>query len=136
MQKIRHSVFETNSSSTHSISINALGTNNIINKLPVEDGVVKIYEGEFGWEQESYTDSAIKASYCFVYAKRDPQKLAMLSEVITNEMQAPVEFIATDDGYIDHQSWEICKEAFESKENLRNFIFNPNSVLTTDNDNK
>jgi hypothetical protein len=38
-------------------------------------------------------------------------------------------------GNIDHQSIEVCEEAFKSKEALRSFIFNPQSILMTDNDN-
>jgi hypothetical protein len=38
-------------------------------------------------------------------------------------------------GYIDHQSSDVCLEAFNSKETLKQFIFNTNSALYTDNDN-
>lgn len=57
--KIRRGIFETNSSSTHSIVI---GNNNedIKSMLPTE---IHFGSGEFGWEIDSYTDTQNKANY-------------------------------------------------------------------------
>lgn len=158
MKVTRHGVFETNSSSTHSIAIK--GGKYVLDKIPVEDGVCRIYPGEYGWEEEEYYDAATKASYCLTHLwsakegqdgyKVTPEKFAsreaMLRDVIQKATGAEkVEFIEGDDddyhkrGYIDHQSIEgdggAGEPAWASEESLRDFIFNDNSVLRTDNDN-
>ena len=61
----RLKAFETNSSSTHSISISpndpALNTN--INGKKI----VNVYTGEYGWEEDSYYGFADNASYVATY---------------------------------------------------------------------
>lgn len=151
MKVIRHGLFETNSSSTHSISISDKA--GVLDILPVEAGVCKVYPGEFGWEEDTYHGAVIKASYCLTHAKSRPEyglgdgerELQMLEEVIKENTGAEkVEFVPNDDGfhpwgYIDHQSIECDggagEPAFASKESLKSFIFNPDSWLKIDNDN-
>ena len=151
MKVTRHSVFETNSSSTHSISIDDTGV--LDDLLPVnEDGICYVLADEYGWEVEDYNDAATKASYCLVYAKTSGNDtcdclINMLTEAIKEVTGAKeVRYIPKDGeddyykwGYIDHQSHigdgDACGEAFESKENLKQFIFNRRSSLHTDNDN-
>ena len=65
MKQIRRSVFETNSSSTHSVSISNKNSH-MANKacLSVDwDDFVHVEFGSFGWEQESYTEPYIKLQY-------------------------------------------------------------------------
>jgi len=142
-------VFETNSSSTHSICITP-GDFKPDTFYRTDNGILRLLPGEFGWEQESYRDPWSKASYCLTYVKTggdpDGSREAMLREVLEEETGAKVEFVPFESdpftsewGYIDRQSHircgDACGEAFESKESLRAFIFNPNSILVTDNDN-
>jgi hypothetical protein len=151
MKKTRTGVFETNSSSTHSIVI-AEDKSFVLDLLPVEGGVCRVYAGEFEWEERRYNDAATKASYCLTYVKhiRDltcaTAYEAVLEAVIRKETGAQVvEFIgigmpdseisAMDWGLIDHQSSDVCEEAFLTEAALRAFIFNRNSTLLTDNDN-
>lgn len=141
MKVIRRGVFETNSSSTHTITI-APGEILPPDTLPVEDGVCRIYPGEFGWDIWDYWDAATKASYAltFAYQTKSEERLKLLKEVVQAETGLPVEFVEAGDkfyarGYIDHQSDSVCAPAFVSKEALRAFIFNPKSKLHTDNDN-
>lgn len=144
----RESVFETNSSSTHSICIS--NKKDILDMLPVDDkGVCSIHPGEFGWEIADYSDAPTKASYCLAFAKtEDPEDGSsigcedMLREVVMEATGAKeVVFVKhagdgyTQFGYIDHQSHRVAANIFESKKTLRDFIFNPNSTLHTDNDN-
>lgn len=62
-RQVRRSVFETNSSSTHSLSI----TNGNLHEsnLYVDDFDNKVHVefGEFGWEVKSYTDQYTKLQY-------------------------------------------------------------------------
>lgn len=135
MKKIRRGVFETNSSSSHSISIAETTKDTEWSKLPLDtDGSCRIHEDEFGWSGGESHGAATKAAYCFTYACSYPELLLMLGEVIQEEMGVTVDFIRGD-GYIDHESADVCADAFESKDTLKRFIFNPNSYLDIDNDN-
>lgn len=141
--RIRHGVFETNSSSTHSISLANTEKKFCTDSLPIDkDGSISIYPGEFGWEQKRYYDAYTKASYALTYAFATSSKeIVMLQEVIQEHTGVKdVKLCTSESGYyafgnIDHQSIEVCEEAFKSKEALRSFIFNPQSILITDNDN-
>jgi hypothetical protein len=98
--------------------------------------------GEFGWDHDYFYDAESKASYCAIYAYDLPEQREMLVEVIKEVTGAKdVAFDFTTDwdsgrfSYIDHQSSEVPEEAFRSKEALKDFVFNPDSYLETDNDN-
>lgn len=136
--KIRKSLFETNSSSTHSITIQESGDYTSIK----HDGKIELVGGEFGWEWETYRDPLTKANYCAVYATGNESKTEMLKEVISDHTGAEVEISAQKDdydkghySYIDHQSDAIAEDAFASRQSLKNFIFGVNSTLYTGNDN-
>jgi hypothetical protein len=145
--KTRIGVFETNSSSSHSITIS--GPASVPDTLPVIDGVLKVFPGEFGWGPDKYNDAAKKASYCLTWLRADDNENGgllqgnedMFREVLQEATGAVrVEFVPRSDdyhpwGYIDHQSDGECAQAFRSKESLKNFIFNPESQLIIDNDN-
>ena len=156
MKVVRRGVFETNSSSSHSLTI--CGDGNLSDTcLPVVNGVVEIYPGEFGWGVEEHWDAASKASYALTYLKggggctpnaaEELRELDMLRRVISNRMDGrEVRFVPARDGddyyawgYIDHQSAKgegnIGGEAFASEEALAAFIFNPASGVRIDNDN-
>lgn len=151
MKNIRLNVFETNSSSTHSISISSL-SNGVYDTLPVDDGRVVLSGGEFGWEWEKYNDALTKANYAAVFAfqSRDGNLVEMLIDVLKKHTGAKeVEFNFSSEysdrngrpwAYIDHQSGPgeggDGKRAFESSQTLKEFIFNPGSWLFTGNDNE
>lgn len=141
MKTVRHAVFETNSSSTHSISINS-DTELYGSITPDENGVITLTGGRFGWEWKRYNDCLTKANYCAIDSDGSDEKRNMLREVIMEHTGASdVVFQVTtsykDDeySYIDHQSVGTSHPTFSSKENLKNFIFNRNSYLFTGNDN-
>jgi hypothetical protein len=152
MKKTRNSVFETNSSSTHSISISESNAADLIGTFPIdEDGNIHLLGGDFGWEQASYNDPETKANYALVYAAdwsgdRSEEFQQTLKDVIQEQTGCnEVFFVGSgtnykdepDYGYIDHQSVEDrdLHYLFEDKEQLRQFIFNTQSILFTDNDN-
>lgn len=152
MRVIRRGIFETNSSSSHSITIR--GGTYSPDRIPIDFGVCRIFGGEFGWGYEIRHDAATKASYCATYAQgparwdggamriaecRSPEQLEMLRSVVAETVGAPVEFVFSPDDYIDHQSdfmeGKVCEEAFGSPSRLKDFIFNRASSLVIDNDN-
>lgn len=165
MKQIRQSVFETNSSSTHSISV-SYNTKGIQQTLDVDNlGVVTLDGGEFGWQEEEFYSAQIKANYCAVFFM---QPLASLKEydkdnskdiLQLNSMKNMFEKVIKEHtgckeivydfqfgecmknnwSYIDHASGYFeggdCLYAFKSEENLKAFLFNPDSYVKTDNDN-
>lgn len=146
--QIRQGVFETNSSSTHSITI---GSSNYyipdITKLNIQTG-------EYGWEIDTYYGLNYKASYALTYAVDvNPIYVDMLRDVILDAIPNCIityngleydEFFdkVNNDkdyfwelGYIDHQSFDDVEFIFNSYDNLYNFLFSNNSYFKTDNDN-
>lgn len=140
---VRRKVFETASSSVHSLSVEPgeLSAEMFIDA----DGILRIFPGEFGWGIDKFTDAATKASYCYTYLQYTGSYKEGLQDrlkrVIQEQTKAKdVVFENSSDeyypeGYIDHKSTDVCGDVFESDENIRNFIFNPSNVLVIDNDN-
>lgn len=154
MRKMRTAIFETNSSSSHSLSIATTGA--LLDTLLVDaNGICRIYPGEFGWGVEKFRDAATKASYCLTYScdGDDPaevtgeaaSEMEMLKRIIQKKTGAdgvvfePILGEYYPWGYVDHQSGRgeraFCSKAYASEETLAAFIFNPKSVLLIDNDN-
>ena len=157
-RQIRQQAFETNSSSSHSVTI-APG-NYVSDTLYVDDsGVCEIYPGEYGWEAEDYHSASEKASYALTWAKSLTEGSAdarnaeeMLIKVIkaetgAREVRLVPNFTAETKterdywewGYVDHQSGPGSGSDFakvwKSEALLHSFIFNPASFVHTDNDN-
>jgi hypothetical protein len=141
MKTIRQNCFETNSSSTHSLCIGTLENWDTI--IPNENNEVILEGGEFGWQWEKFNDALTKANYCAVAFLDSESYLEMLKEVIMEHTGCKEIVILAEldnyespyDSYIDHQSINEAADSIYSKEDLRNFIFNPNSVLIIDHDN-
>jgi len=152
-KQIRPKVFETNSSSSHSLVIADTGD---LMPIPfsesiMENGIVTIYSGEYGWEIERYNSVYDKMSYLYTDAMLysdatdtpDPEsnnKLRMLIEAIKEHTGCDVEFERSGGywpyGYIDHQSVGLCSDVWSRGiEGVKQFVFNPNSYFETDNDN-
>lgn len=155
MIQIRKNVFETNSSSCHSVSISkGVETNN---NLQVIDGEVFCQAGEFGWEIVDYNDAQTKLDYLITMAADTTVGTSYYNS--TDDCQLIEDFIETDEfkdiqecvrevtgcknlivnslyGYIDHQSLYTSIYSFLSENNLtiEQFIFG-NVILHTDNDN-
>lgn len=157
--QIRSGVFETNSSSIHSIAIRRgsreLGINTVLNS----GGAIAFNLGEFGWAAKKYTSVEKRASYLWTMACSDTKKDADQREKFIRETLAeldircvfePVvrkvysdfgyECCEKEDGdyfYIDHSdSWDWFKEKiFSDKELLLDFLFGDSNVVTyNDND--
>lgn len=141
---IRQGAFETNSSSSHSIAIDADTFVLDTSLIPDDTGTITIYGQDFGWEWARYNDARTKMEYAFADQGRDEKKMNMLIEVIKEQTGALDVIVPTPTktewglsfpGSIDHQSTGNASVAFETKEMLRHFIFNTNSVVFTGNDN-
>jgi len=127
----RNNVFETNSSSTHSLCIS-----NTRNVLDCSDARMYIRLGEFGWEHERYHGAYEIASYVYTGAlyNKDYELVKLMKEILPNcEFENPgVKFY-----YIDHgnELQELFEEFKKNPNKLLNFIFGKKSFIVTGNDN-
>ncbi len=150
MRNIRHNIFETNSSSSHSITI-SYNKDTLCEKdkhfIPISDkGKIILNGGEFGWETIQYNDSETKANYCAIASvlySHDTSRQEMLKKVLceyTGAKKVIFDFSVDDYesekfSHIDHQSYHVANDAFHDEESLKHFIFNDCSWLCTGNDN-
>ena len=141
---IRQQVFETNSSSSHSITI-AKNNDVLETIIPDEDGNIHLKGGQFGWEWTQIKDPLIKANYCAVDQWENKDRIEMLKQVLKEHTGAKeIIFDISEgytgspqiNGYIDHDSLGTTSSVFKNLETLRNFIFNPQSVIFTGNNNE
>lgn len=153
---IRHSVFETNSSSVHSISLE--GPESIEN-LECLASPIRIIPGEYGWsgpdvagviEKIAYLATMIM-DYKYEWEEKthrfysNNEKLEMLKndpdwikiqEVVRDRLGKEVEIVIPEghNFYVDHQSCMPLID-FLGKRSLEDFLFDPSVVVEIDNDN-
>ena len=127
---IRNNVFETNSSSTHSLHIGC--GDKIFPKLD-NDGNIVIYLDEYGWEFNEYYDLHDRMSYVFSYlCNSDVSDLLIdLIDYIKLQTGANEVIFKGSHYYVDH-GYEHLTLNFEW---LIDFMFNDGSWFETGNDN-
>ena len=161
MLKIRENVFETNSSSCHSLVIN---DNTTYNTISCED-VLEIQGGEYGWGYEKLTSAIEKLNYVAVlletlrekknstyeaslkvWANENYDKCyenyteVVINQTGTNKIKNLFKINWTNNGtyaYIDHQSCESVGD-FDfllNKQKIKDLIFGKSSYIIIDNDN-
>jgi len=156
----RHNVFETNSSSSHSLSISLNGT--LSDKLTpldhyedVDGNIYKnciVFNGaEFGWGPEDHYDAHTKAHYVATYLKLyggDTKQKTLFESVLKNHTGCDVVVYDFDQdtwsndkkyenkwSYIDHECTGVPAAALKNEITLEHFIFDKKSILHIDNDN-
>ncbi len=154
MIKIRNSVFETNSSSSHSLVFSKRDRGHSYD-LPVDEkGVLTIPFGEFGWGPEVLKTPIEKLSYVvtdrggwqydddekqwdkILEELKENKKIQQIIEIIKKRVPAvkEVTFAPASEfyprGYIDHESIGTSKRA-----NVEDLVFNNNIIILIDNDN-
>jgi hypothetical protein len=165
MKQIRNGVFETNSSSTHSITI-TLKEDKFIDPQQVYSNVVSF--GKYGWESERYDTPNEKLNYVFTliqyhldeeieYTAREEYDSKVALAVFSSKYfkwlkelffeytgkELSVEYPCKGYcplGYVDGRSSDIldewwAKDEKKFKENMKDFIFNKKYGFVTDNDN-
>jgi hypothetical protein len=160
--QIRQGVFETNSSSTHAISVAKFFPEDWNVSYKVPEKVHFALDEEFGWEFETYDDTDSKAAYlwliiCDMYSDiKDLDELkavkAHIEEVLTNagvkevtfDMGSYKESWRNDGslyldytGYIDHcyNAHEFAKSLLENDEMMLAYLLDSDSCVATGNDN-
>ncbi len=130
MRKIRKGVFETNSSSVHSLTI---GSSNIEKTVDLNQFEVELGSGKYGWGYEELTSWMEKADYFGVEARDSDTKRNMLETVL--KMGFPnIAIEYSQSGYIDHQSRGDIWNKIESVDGLHDVIFG-DSVIIISSDN-
>ncbi len=131
--QIRTSVFETNSSSTHSICI----AKDIKLNLPKS---LHFSFREFGWEYNTLYSTEEKASYLYtgLIANNREEDFYIIVEILkANNIKVTYDSLNNDHGYIDHS--DMLKEFFDdilnNNEKLLNYLFSDLSFIITGNDN-
>ena len=134
---IRKNVFETNSSSCHSIEMGEK-TETYSTIFPDNNGVIRLGGCEFGWGVESHGDPLTKASYVaqeiVQYPSSDSFSLQLLLEELLMEHTGAEKIEYDLSGYIDHQSVGTVSGMNVTKEFLKELIFG-NATIIIDNDN-
>lgn len=137
-RQIRRNVFETNSSSTHSICI----TKNDI--LDEKRNWITFYTGEFGWEHETLYSITSKASYLYtaiLYLEKYGDYEGLLDKLksILNENNIEYEFIEPENDwwYIDHcgNLIDFINDILNDESKLMRYLFSSDSFIITGNDN-
>lgn len=177
-RQIRGKMFETNSSSMHSITVGEYCEDDMMDSKslrPDPNGVIELSGGEFAWSGGAQHDALTKANYLAVWVKqysphreRDRKVLVDIIKKQTGAKRVEFSFTTGWDNqflsthaYIDHQSEDVAGELFNYKikkngydpktfediyektgmtkeqaiERIRQFLFNPKSILTITNDN-
>lgn len=161
MKLIRNGVFETNSSSAHSL---AYGTEYILrgsrwyqptmehdfsnpmyrlDEVPDEYKSYTFYEwlGEFGWNGRPLCTPQEKFSYLLTQIADTSEELHESTEYETikelmDEIGCHIISCDNQDGYVDHESYGIVKPSlFKSKKDLITYLFNDNIRVYIENDN-
>lgn len=136
MKEIRRNIFETNSSSVHAIVIKNDG------KVVIPNHIQEIIEFEdpeldFGWERAYYTEAREKLAYLYeatvYFTDLRPVLLRYADEIGIHVLTSNVE---SDWCHIDHADefgdiYKILKDI----DSFKQFVFCPDSFITTGNDN-
>lgn len=151
--QIRDSVFETNSSSSHSVTVSAdeLADDYGISKETLRGGVITAHTKVYGWEwSRSYSPGAKIAYLVTQLAKghvsgkpgkdvtqevRQDSRVDSMLSMIERRTGCRVEVMGASSAYVDHNSVGTGVELLDDPEKLMNFIFGQRSYVETGNDN-
>lgn len=159
-RQTRKLVFETNSSSTHSITVCKTGEYDTLNYRDLDNNVVSEF-GEFGWGYEEYTDAETKLSYLLTMIIETNSYCKSVEEFYDLDDFKEVEYAVKNitgangliiesnikpssynaewnnhDGYVDHQSVEDIHDLMNYYGcSIEEFIFDTGITLVIDNDN-
>lgn len=150
-KQVRKNIFETNSSSTHSIVIGNNGED-VYADLPKR---LEFHGGEFGWEHRLYTDTQMKADYLFtslIYTDTPHEYVESIKATLAKwGIEATFEEIVEkrySNGevyydfadrycYVDHggRNQDLVRELCSDEAKLMNYLFSSGSYVETSNDN-
>lgn len=158
MHVIRRNVFETNSSSSHSVSYHVKPDNEILDLNKIKDKyssyeVVVVSCGEYGWGYDLLCSFEEKLAYVLTSIQynssesvdnmqelQESEYFKWLNEIVTEYCGVPIGIFGTDIGHVDHQSTDTLRHYFvEDKEKFRSrmipLLFDDDYTIIIDNDN-
>lgn len=140
MVKTRVGIFETNSSSTHCLSLGDISYEQSIPDANYQE-TITLGDGEYGWQQDFYDSWLDKADYIslilhYVDDDEDYENLNNMVGIVRQAIlrkypNANIEFNFS--GYVDHGS-EYFEPWMKDVDEVFKFIFG-NGSFETDNDN-
>ena len=145
-RQIRYGVYETNSSSCHSLSISKKGITEYLHVDEDENKVIVNF-GEFGWGYETYNDAETKLSYLITMLAQynsfsaeelyDTDEFRRINDIVALRCECDGIIIDdSSDGYVDHQSVERIDDLMSIYDcTIEEFIFDSGIKLIIDNDN-
>lgn len=152
-RQVRHGVFETNSSSCHSICISTVDE-----ELSIPDSISFGFD-DFGWEFDVLNSKREKANYlytCLTYLGWDEikkyiefiwttLKTAGVEDIDFDDMQISISpwndemnyWIHPSNGYVDHgiEACNFVRDVCSDEKLLLNYLFSNKSYILTGNDN-
>lgn len=138
-QQIRRNLFETNSSSVHSIVI----TKESLSDIPES---LCITRKEFGWENRTYGNIEDRVSYlytgilgCFKNEEQESYVNRLIKFLEKFGIEVEIDHDNDSDWYgIDHvyELIDFIKDIFNDEDYLFNYLFSPTSYIMTGNDNE
>lgn len=154
--QIRNQVFETNSSSSHSLTVSGTEAEDFgLSREVIRSGVIQIEcYNDFGWTWEEHHGTTDKIAYMLMQC--DPygfnagvqngediipilvernDNARWLVDVVQRATGCTLEFRAGSWAGIDNQSHGEGSELFSDESEMRRFLFSPSSYLQTGNDN-
>lgn len=148
--QLRSKVFETNSSSSHSLTLSAeLLTEQPLPPEVLRAGVLKVTGGEYGWEWYRYYLPVNKINYLAAQAlqgmgndvagdaqtaRQASPAFDLLCEVVESHTGCKVE-LSSFQSEIDHDSVGCCDDVLKDRDALHRLIFDADSYVETGNDN-
>lgn len=132
-KKVRYSMFETNSSSSHSISLKRREF--VFEPLfPDKNGTIVVKQDQYYCDEFKFNSSSEKLSYLFAHLyEENKNKIKLINDVIYNVTHCDYFDYkeALVENTVDHQSVGIINDLFDndygvSFTNIKNFIFNKN----------
>lgn len=157
--QVRNAVFETNSSSSHSVTVSGNEMVDFgLSKDELRSGVIHIERsGDFGWRFEEFRDTHSKIAYMIIQSDTDrlgylsddetwvdlvptlketgAENTRWLIDLIENATGCTLEIQFGSYSGIDHQSHGEGEELFGDANEMRRFLFSSESTLKTGNDN-
>jgi hypothetical protein len=153
--QIRHQVFETNSSSSHSVTVSGQEAEDFgLGREVLRSGIISVMRADsFGGDWRTHDDTINKIAYMLMQCSpwgfpeglgvdvipslvQRSENARWLVDVIQRATGCTVEFRPGLTVSIDHQSHGEGSELFSDEAEMRRFLFSPASYLQTGNDNE
>ena len=137
MKTIRAAIFESNSSSSHSLTVGGKALN--VTRKDYKGTPYVLAGGEYGWGYDELSTPDEKINYLAVEAwQRDNQtQKDWITEILQDKFncgEVQFEEGSAESSYIDHQSQGRIWSEIQTKADLCDVVFG-SSTITIDNDN-